>query len=89
EGICMDIIIRNIGPSIVKDIDEKAKKSKLSRQQYLKNLLENHVLIREINSREMEFKNTLEKNTEILYMVGKQLEKSTDVLNLLMEEDDD
>ncbi|MYL22022.1 hypothetical protein GLW04_19290 [Halobacillus litoralis] len=85
----MEVKIRDLNPSLVKEIDEKAKRSKLSRQQYLKDLLENHVLIRELNSREMELKNTLEKNTEILRMVGQQLDKSTVVLNTLLEEEEE
>ena len=81
----MEIRVRDVDPMIVKQIDEKAKKLKLSRQKYLKQLLENHVMIKEINSREMEYKNTLDKNSEILFMVGEQLKESTEILKILMD----
>lgn len=83
----MEIKIRNIDPSIVKEIDEKAKKNNVSRQVYLKDLIDNHVLMNQLNSREMEIKNTLDKNTEIIRLVGNQLEESTNVLKLLLEDD--
>jgi len=81
----LEIRVRDVDPMIVKQIDEKAKKLKLSRQKYLKQLLENHVMIKEINSREMEYKNTLDKNSEILFMVGEQLKESTEILKILMD----
>ena len=84
----MEIRVRDVDPMIVKQIDEKAKKLKLSRQKYLKQLLENHVMIKEINSREMEYKNTLDKNTEVLFMVGEQLKESTEILKILMEDEE-
>ncbi|MYL43961.1 hypothetical protein [Virgibacillus salexigens] len=84
----MDLIIRNVNPSVVKEIDEKAKKLNLSRQIYLKNMLESHSMMNDINEREMELKQTLDKNTEMLYIVGKELEKSTEIFNQLLEEDD-
>ncbi|WHX25131.1 hypothetical protein QNH47_13235 [Virgibacillus halodenitrificans] len=83
----MDLIIRNINPSIVKKFDEKAKNLNLSRQVYLKNMLENHTIMNDINEREMEFKHTLNKNTEMLFFVGEQMEKNTEILQQLLEDD--
>lgn len=82
----MDLIIRNINPSIVKKFDEKAKNLNLSRQVYLKNMLENHTIMNDINEREMEFKHTLNKNTEMLFFVGEQMEKNQ-ILQQLLEDD--
>jgi polyribonucleotide nucleotidyltransferase len=84
----MEIKIRNLDPSIVKSIDEKAKKHNLSRQHYLKDLIENYVMINDLNEREMELKNTLDKNTEMILILGKQLEKNNELIQLLLEEDD-
>jgi hypothetical protein len=88
-GFDMDILLRDINPSVVKSIDERAKKSNVSRQIYLKNLIENYVMINDLNEREMELKNTLDKNTEMLFILGKQLKKNNEVLQLLFEEDED
>ncbi|CDQ41538.1 MULTISPECIES: hypothetical protein [Virgibacillus] len=82
----MEIKIRNLTPSVVKEIDEKAKEEKLSRQVYLKNMIENHTMMSEINERELELKNTLDKNSEIIHLVGTQLERSTDLFIQLIEE---
>lgn len=51
-GTKVDVIIRNISLSILKGLDEKAKESNVSRQNYLNGLLENQILITEINNRE-------------------------------------
>lgn len=84
----MEIIVRDLAPSVVKELNEEATKLGLSRQNYLKNKLENHVMVKHINEREMEIKNTLDKNTEILYMVGDQLKRSTDIWTILLEDNE-
>jgi hypothetical protein len=45
-------------------------------------------MINGLNEREMELKNTLDKNTEMIFILGKQLEKNNELIQLLLEEDD-
>lgn len=82
----MEIRIRYVKPHVVKEIDEKAKKLNLTRQTYLKNLIDNHFLVNDLNDRERELKNTLDKNTEVIKIMGEKLEENTKVLNYLLEE---
>lgn len=37
----MNILLRDIDPTVIKKIDEMAKKQKISRQEFLKNVIEN------------------------------------------------
>lgn len=87
RGDVVDILLRNINPSIVKELDEKAKKIGLSRQQFMKDIIENYTILNNINDREMEYRNHLEKATKMMAVVGEQLEKNTEVINLLMEDE--
>ncbi len=79
-------MIRNVDPMVVKTIDEKAKKMKQSRQVFLKNMIENYVMMQELNERETELKTTLEKNTEMLMMVGDHLRRHEELFDALLDE---
>lgn len=83
----MDLLVRDINPSIVKELDEKAKRSGVSRQLFLKNLLESYSMLNDINDREMEYRKRLERNNEILLYVGEQLEKNNAIMKELLGED--
>lgn len=65
KGEKMDIIIRNVDPTIVKAIDNKAKKIELSRQQYLLNQL-NRIATIEAFAEERREYSTLVKNMGII-----------------------
>lgn len=84
----MDLVIRNLNPSIVKEIDEKAKNIGVSRQVYLKDLLENHTIMNDINDRELDYRERLDVNTDIIEKVAVQLEKNNEILSVLMEDDE-
>ncbi|AKG05820.1 hypothetical protein AAV35_013880 (plasmid) [Salimicrobium jeotgali] len=83
----MEIKIRNINPSIVQEFDEKAKKQGLSRQEYLRSILENYTLLNNINDRELEYQNRLEKNTKMLEIISEKLDKNNEFLHYLTEDD--
>lgn len=83
----MNLLLRDLNPAIVKAIDEKAKKSNQSRQVYLKDMIENHVMLKDFNDREAELKESLERNTNVIHLVQKQLEKNNEILEELTEEE--
>lgn len=76
-----DILVRDVPTSTDLTLKSKAKKSKLSRNEYIVNLLNTHVMIDEIeqikNSYEELLKHTivaLNKNTEIMQQLIKMIE---------------
>lgn len=83
----MNVTIRNLKPSTVQDINEKAKQNNLSQQQYLKEMLEKMTFLDRINDREREYRIYLDKMYQMMRLTRDQLEKNTKALNLLMEDD--
>jgi len=90
----MDIVIRNLNPAIVKEVDEKAKKEGISRQEYLKNKIEKLSILNGITDREQEYRFYLDKMQQMMdqatNMMGQttaQLNRNTITLNSLMEDD--
>lgn len=83
----MDIVIRNLSPSTVQEINNKAKDLGISRQEYLKNKMEKLTFLERINDREREYRIYLDKMYQMMKQTRDQLEKNTDVLNLLMDDD--
>lgn len=83
----MNVTIRNLKPSTVQDINEKAKQNNLSQQQYLKEMLEKMTFLDRINDREREYRIYLDKMYQMMKLTRDQLEKNTKALNLLMEDD--
>lgn len=74
----MEVRIRNVDPYTVKKIDQWAKEKGLSRQVYLKNLLENLTTI-DIHSNVIDrYEKQLEVNTLFL-------EKTSDTISELLE----
>ncbi|MEK5394092.1 hypothetical protein NSQ59_27710 [Margalitia sp. FSL K6-0131] len=59
----MEIRVRDLDPYTVKMIDEQAKKKKQSRQQYLKNVLENLSATKELKEQEERF---IKLNNQVL-----------------------
>lgn len=83
----MDVIIRDVNPTVVKEYTERAKKVGLSRQIYLKNMLENYSFLNNINDREREYKNQLELNSKLMMELKESLDRNNKLLELLMEDD--
>ena len=82
KGEKMDIIIRNVDPTIVKAIDNKAKKIELSRQQYLLNQL-NRIATIEAFAEERREYSTLVKNMGII--IQQNTESLQQIIDILQD----
>ena len=85
----MELKIRDVSPSVVKELDEKAKKMNISRQKYLKELLENHITVNQINDRERMLQDTLNQTAFLMNIVSERLEENTKVLQMILGSDED
>lgn len=74
----MDVLIRDVDPHAVKKIDEWAKKKDMSRQAYLKELIEKATLLEMVSQADNSFEKQLQVNTLFL-------EKASDSMNDLVE----
>lgn len=85
----MDIIIRDVDPAIIRSIDEKAKKIKLSRQQYLLQQI-NRMATIDVFHEERDEYSTLVKNMAVI--IGhntdqlKQFTQEMETLKYLIKE---
>ena len=84
----MDIKVRELSPVVVQTIDERAKKRGLSRQHYLKELIENYVMQKELNETDKAYKTLIEKNTEALHRFSDQMQQQNEWLASLSEDMD-
>lgn len=81
-GVSMEIKIRGLNPHAVKKIDELAKEKSLSRNEYLKNILE------ELSFLEMKdnINDRMEKQIQINNIVMKKNSESLDELVSILKE---
>lgn len=84
----MEIKVRELNPIVVQTIDERAKKRGLSRQHYLKELIENYVMQKELNETDQAYKTLIEKNTEALHRFSDQMQQQNEWLESLSEDMD-
>lgn len=77
----MDIIVRGIDPYSIKKINEYSKKKNISRQQFLKNLIENWAIIDDIKTSDERY----EQLCSILQVV---IEQNTKVYEKVLEKID-
>lgn len=84
----MDLLIRDIDPHAVKKIDEWAKKKKVSRQVYLKELIEKATMLEMISNVEDSFEKQLQVNTLFLEKTSDSLNGLVDILKELMADDE-
>jgi hypothetical protein len=84
----MDIKVRELSPIVVQTIDERAKKRGLSRQQYLKALIENYVMQKELNETDNAYKTLIEKNTEALHRFSDQMQRQNEWLESMSDDTD-
>lgn len=82
----MEIKIRNIDPVAIKKFDEEAKKKAISRQEYLKSVLEKIAFDNEISEREMRLEWLISKNIIVMELMSKRVNQLEDLLRDLMEE---
>ncbi|MBT2583125.1 hypothetical protein [Planococcus sp. ISL-109] len=84
----MDLLIRDIDPHAVKKIDEWAKKKNVSRQVYLKELIEKATMLEMISNAEDSFEKQLQVNTLFLEKTSDSLNGLVDILKELMADDE-
>ncbi|WP_298788558.1 hypothetical protein [uncultured Marinococcus sp.] len=84
----MEIKVRELSPIVVQTIDERAKKRGLSRQHYLKELIENYVMQKELNETDQAYKALIEKNTEALNQFSEQMQRQNEWLASMSDDMD-
>ncbi len=84
----MDIFIRDVDPHAVKKIDEWAKKKNVSRQVYLKELIEKATMLEMISNAEDSFEKQLQVNTLFMEKTADSLDSLVGILRELMDDDE-
>ncbi|WP_079473989.1 hypothetical protein [Marinococcus halophilus] len=84
----MEIKVRELDPVVVKHIDERAKQRGLSRQHYLKELIENYVMQKELNETDQAHKLLIEKNTEALNRFSEQVQRQNEWMESMSDDMD-
>ncbi|MFE4242559.1 hypothetical protein [Peribacillus butanolivorans] len=82
----MDIILRNIDPVAMKKIDEMAKRKSISRQEFLKSIVEKIAYEKEQNEKEMRMEMIISKNILVMEEMTKTIIRLENLLVDLMEE---
>ncbi|MFD4820128.1 hypothetical protein [Peribacillus butanolivorans] len=82
----MDIFLRNIDPIAIKKIDEMAKRKSISRQEFLKSIVEKIAYEPEQNEREMRLEMIIKKNNQIMEEATNTISRFENLLVDLTEE---
>ncbi|MFY0761021.1 hypothetical protein AB1K32_19565 [Metabacillus dongyingensis] len=82
----MEIKIRNMDPIVVKKFDEMAQRKSISRQEFLKSILEKVAYEPEQNENEMRLEWTISKNIQVMEMIVERVDQLDNVLQDLLEE---
>lgn len=82
----MDILLRNIDPVAMKKIDEMAKRKSISRQQFLKSVIEKIAYEPEQNEKEMRLEWIISKNITVMEKMIDKVDQLESLLSDLMEE---
>ncbi|WHY71263.1 hypothetical protein [Fictibacillus enclensis] len=82
----MEIKIRNVDPIALKKIDEMAKKKSISRQEYLKSVIEKTAYDPETNEQIKHLELIIEKNAYVMEEATKSISRLENLLVELLEE---
>ncbi|MFE0506907.1 hypothetical protein ACWF7H_09730 [Peribacillus butanolivorans] len=82
----MDIFLRNIGPVAMKKIDEMAKRKSISRQEFLKSIVEKVAYEPEINENEFRLERIIKMNFQIMKEATSTINRFEKLLVELTEE---
>ncbi|MEP9409021.1 hypothetical protein ABKP09_22180 [Peribacillus frigoritolerans] len=82
----MDILIRNIDPVAMKKIDEMAKRKSISRQEFLKSIVEKVAYEKEQNEKDMRMEMIISKNIFVMGEMTEAVNRLEILLSDLMEE---
>jgi arsenate reductase-like glutaredoxin family protein len=84
----MDVLIRDVDPHAVKKIDDWAKKKDMSRQAYLKELIEKATLLEMVSQADNSFEKQLQVNTLFLEKASDSMSDLVGVLKELLANDE-
>lgn len=84
----MDVLIRDVDPHAVKKIDEWAKKKDMSRQIYLKELIEKATLLEMVSQADNSFEKQLQVNTLFLEKASDSMNDLVGILKELLADDE-
>ncbi|MGL3067112.1 MULTISPECIES: hypothetical protein [Planococcus] len=84
----MDVLIRGVDPHAMKKIDEWAKKKNLSRQSYLKELIEKATLLELVSQADHSIEKQLQVNTLFMEKTSDSVNELVDLLKELMVDDE-
>ncbi|KON68899.1 hypothetical protein AKG34_08945 [Peribacillus butanolivorans] len=82
----MDILLRNIDPVAMKKIDEMAKRKSISRQEFLKSIVEKVAYEPEINENEFRLESIIKMNFQIMKEATITINRFENLLVELTEE---
>ncbi|MBK5502202.1 hypothetical protein [Peribacillus sp. TH14] len=82
----MDIFLRNIDPVAMKKIDEMAKRKSISRQEFLKSIVEKVAYEPEINENEFRLESIIKMNFQIMKEATSTINRFENLLVELTEE---
>jgi len=82
----MDLLLRNIDPVAVKKFDEMAKKKSISRQEFLKSVLEKVAYEKEQNEKEARLEMIISKNVLVMEEMTNAVSRLEKLLSELTEE---
>ncbi|MFY0779046.1 hypothetical protein AB1K18_01805 [Peribacillus simplex] len=82
----MDIFLRNIDPVAMKKIDEMAKRKSISRQEFLKSIVEKVAYEPEINENELRLERIIKMNFQIMEEATSTINRFENLLVELTEE---
>lgn len=82
----MDLLLRNIDPIAVKKFDEMTKKKSISRQEYLKSVLEKVAYEKKQNEKEARLEMIISKNIIVMEQMTNAVSRLENLLSELMEE---
>ncbi|MFC9598109.1 hypothetical protein ACFTQL_09370 [Peribacillus butanolivorans] len=82
----MDIFLRNIDPVAMKKIDEMAKRKSISRQEFLKSIVEKIAYEPEINENEFRLERIIKMNFQIMKEATSTINRFENLLVELTEE---
>ncbi|KAA6451334.1 MULTISPECIES: ribbon-helix-helix protein, CopG family [Bacillus] len=85
----MDVLIRDVDPSVVKKIDELVKKSGLkSRQEFLKVYLTNLSVVDEMNNLQRQFEQLQKQTLSVLNQNTNVMKRMIKIIEEIIDEDD-
>ncbi|KQU24988.1 hypothetical protein ASG65_16815 [Bacillus sp. Leaf13] len=82
----MDILLRNLDPVAMKKIDEMAKRKSISRQEFLKSIVEKVAYEPEINENEFRLESIIKMNFQIMKEATITINRFENLLVELTEE---